>query len=350
LSAGAGAALALWFPLTAGRKVLVRQAGCDSDGDSPVERVTDLPNPLPVPKITEPVRPKAVGVEVSGCLPGARVHLLVNNVIRKSIDTYDAKPTIPTADLALSEDDAMWAMQTLCAKESSIEGRPTMVKKGNMVVVVQPDSVQRGRTENVTVNAKDADTGVPIAGAQVFLNGAPVGQTGVAFDFSPTLGQPNPSGMVKESVAHHDATFSISLTNPPLQPKGKLFLNVGPTLLIPNTLRLVSATWTVATVWTPVQNFPAAAPNTSVTLPDPPPVPADRRVSVVLDTTWEVAGTINGIPFTHQQFKGHMSPNPTLLAWEGKDLTAGWMVQWGIEYDDAGNPWLLVATIYQGAQ
>jgi hypothetical protein len=31
------------------------------------------------------------------------------------------------------------------------------------------------------VSAKDADTGVPITGAQVFLNGALVGQTGVAF-------------------------------------------------------------------------------------------------------------------------------------------------------------------------
>lgn len=182
------------------------------------------------------------------------------------------------------------------------------------------------------------------------MNGTAVGQTGVAFAFSPVLGQANPAGVVKEPVAHNDATFSITLVDPPSKPNGKLYLNVGPTVLIPNTLRLVSANWTVTTVWTPVQNFATGSPNTHVTLPDPPPAPADQRVSVVLDTTWEVAGTINGIPFPYSQFKGHMNPNPTLLAWAGKDLTAGWLVQWGIEYDDAGNPWLLIVTNYQGAQ
>jgi hypothetical protein len=349
IATGAGAALALWFPLAAQHKVLVRQVGCDADGGSPVEPVTDLPNPLPVPKIAEPVRPKAAGVSVSGCLPGARVHLLVNNVVRKSIDTFDATATIPTADLALAENDALWAMQTLCAKESRIEGQPAIVKKENMTLDVQPGTVQRGTTANVKVSAKDADTGVPIVGAQIFLNGGLVGQTGVAFAFSPALGQPNPAGVVKEPVAHNDASFSIALTDPPPKPRGKLYLNVGPTILIP-TLRLVSAAWTVATVWTPAQTFTAASPNTNVTLPDPPPAPADQRISVILDTTWEVSGTINGIPFQYQQFKGHMNPNPTLLAWAGKDLTAGWLVLWGIEYDDAGNPWLTVVTNYQGAQ
>ena len=294
------------------------------------------------------LRERRVGVV--GCLPGARVHLLVNNVVRKSIDTFDANPTIPTANLALDEKDALWAMQTICEKESSIEGRQTIVTKGNMKLDVQPGTIQRGTTANVKVSARDADTGVPIAGAQVFLNGALVGQTGVAFAFSPALGQPNPAGVVKEPVAHNDASFSIALTDPPPKPKGKLYLNVAPTVLIPNTLRLVSAAWTVTTVWMPVQTFTAASPNTNVTLPDPPPAPADQRVSVVLDTTWEVAGMINGIPFAYQQFKGHMNPNPTLLAWAGKDLTAGWLVLWEIVYDDAGNAWVVVVTNYQGAQ
>jgi hypothetical protein len=265
------------------------------------------------------------------------------------MDVFDANPTIPTADLALAENDQLWAVQTLCAKQSTLEGHATVVKKGNMALEVQPSTVQRGTTASVTVRARDAETGAPIAGAQVLLNSGLVGQTGVAFNFSPALGQANPAGLVKEPVAHNDATFTITLVDPPPPPKGKLYLNVGPTTLIPNQLRLVSASWTVATLWTPVQSFSAASPNAFVTLPDPPPAPADRRVSVVLATTWEVAGTINGIPFAHQQFKGHMNPNPTLLAWTGKDLTAGWLVQWGIEYDGAGNPWLIVVTNYQGA-
>jgi hypothetical protein len=350
LATGNAMALNLWSPLADHRKVLVRQVGCDKqNADSPVVAVTDLPNVLPVPQIAGPVRPKAAWVGVSGCLPGARVHLLVNDLVRKSIDTFDANPTIPTADLDLHEEDELWAMQTLCTKESSIEGTPTIVKKGNMEVVVQPHTVRRGTSANVAVSATDSDTHLNVEGAQIFLNGAMVGQTGVRFPFSPALGQANPAGVVKKPVAYHDATFSITLTDEPQPQKNRLFLNVVPTTLIPDTLRLVSATWTVTTVWTPVQTFTTGTPITSVTLPNPPPLPADRRVSVVLDTTWEVAGTINGIPFEYQQFPGLMSPNPTLLAWAGNDLTAGWLARHELHEDAAGNPWLIVETRFQSA-
>jgi len=349
MAVGATMSLALWSPLAPGRKVLVRQIGCDADGDSPTAPVTDLPEPLPVPKIVEPVRPKATGVTVVDCIPGARVHLLVDNVVRKSIDTYDPVTVIPTADLALGERQSLWAIQTMCTKTSNFEGHPTVVTRGDIAVSVSPATVQRGSTASVTVSAKDAETTEPINGAQVFLNGSLVGQTGVAFSYSPALGQANPSGTVKEPVAHNDATFSITLVDPPPQPKGKLYLNVGPTVLIPDVLKLVSASWTVSTMWSPVQTLTASGANSFVELPNPALSPADQRVSVTLQTTWEVAGWINGIPFTHQTFSGHMNPNPTLLAWAGTDLTAGWLVQWGIEYDDAGNPWLLVVTNYQGA-
>lgn len=350
LAPGREAGLLLWFPLESGREVLVRQFGCDADGDSPVVRVTDLPNELPVPQILGPVRPHATGVRVRGALPGARLHLLVNEIVRRSIDVFEANPTIPTADLALAVNDELWAIQTHCANESNIEGQRTRVRKGNMTVAVQPSMVQRGSSAVVTVTANDADTQEAIRGARVFLDGTLVGQSGVPFTFAPAIGQTNPSGRVSEPVAHHDASFTITLTNPPPVPTGKLFLNVGPTVLIPNTLRLVSAAWKVTSLWTPVQNPTSSGANAFVTLPAPPPSPADQRVSVALDTTWEVAGLINGIPFAHQQFKGHLNPNPTLLAWAGTNLTAGWMVIWGIEYDNAGNPWVIVTTTFQGAQ
>jgi hypothetical protein len=349
LAQGFAASLALWFPLAAGRQVEVRQFGCGADGRSSAEPVKGLPTPLPSPQILEPVRPRAAGVGIKGCIPGARVHLLLNNVVRKSIDTQDTDVTVPTADLVLAEDDALWAVQTLCAHESSIEGVPVRVKKGDMALAVQPASVQRGTTQNVKVSATDADTGEPIIGAQILLNGAPVGKTGTPFAFAPTAGQANPAGVVKEPTAHNDAAFSITLTDPPPKPKGRLSLNLGPTVLIPNVLRLVSASWTVRPMWSPVQSFTATSANTSVTLPDPPPAPADQRVSVVLQSTWEVAGTINGIPFQHQTFAGHMNPNPTPLAWAGKDLTAGWLVLWEISQDDDGNPWLIVVTNFQSA-
>ena len=202
----------------------------------------------------------------------------------------------------------------------------------------------------MTVSATDADTGAPINGAQVLLDGKLVGQTGVAFQFKPVIGQPNPVGLVKEPVAHVDQGFTITLKDPPPRPKGRLFLNIAPTQLIPNTLRLVSAaTWTVATLWTPVQTFTTSGANTSVTLPDAPASAPDKRVSVRLATTWEVAGTINGIGFPYQQFPGHLNPDPTFFAWANKDLTAGWLVLWDILTDEDGNALLRVVANYQGA-
>jgi hypothetical protein len=349
LAIGADQIITPWFPLAAGHDVVVKQIGCDADGDSPKVHVDPLPSPLPAPTIVAPVRPSASGVTVKGCLPGARVHLLVNGVVRNSIDTFIASPTIPVGALALVEGNALWVVQTLCAATSNLEGHATIVAKGQMKIDVSPGTAQRGSVANVTVSARDADTGDPIVGAQVLLDGKVVGQTGTAFTFKPVAGQPNPAGLVKEPVAHFDASFSITLTDPPPKPKGRLSLNVGPTTLIPDVLRLVSANWTVTTLWTPTQTITASGAHTSVTLPDPPPPPADQRVSVKLVTTWEVAGYINGVPFPYQQFPGHMHPDPTLIAWAGKDITAGWLVLWSIEGDGNGNALLVVVTNFQSA-
>jgi hypothetical protein len=339
-----------WFPLVAGRGVTVRQTGCDADGDAPPRKVEPLPAPFPDPVVQGPVRPSAPTVAVKGCVPGARLHLLVNGAARASIDVLSEEAVVPVPSPPLVEGDALWAVQTLCAAASALEGRATPVTKGQMKVEPSPATVTRGTTATVTVTARDADTGVPVAGAQVLLDGKAVGKTGVPFAFAPAPGQPNPAGVVREPVAHLDAPFTIQLVDPPPKPLGRLSLNVGPATLVPNALRLVSASWTVTSLWTPAASATATGANASVALPDPPPAPADRRVSVHLSTTWEVAGTINGVGFQYQKFPGHMDPDPTHLAWDGQDLTAGWLALWDILYDEDGNALLVVFTRYQGAE
>ncbi|EOQ16003.1 hypothetical protein KQ3_04917 [Bacillus cereus B5-2] len=345
--------LNLWFPLVKDHNVKVKQIGCNADGES-FESVKSLPNPLPVPQIVQPVRPHASSVKVSGCIPGARIHLLVNNVVRKSIDTLDSNSLIPTADLELAENEALWVVQTLCTKQSSLEGQQTIVKKGNMVVSVQPNNpIDRGTTVAVTVNAKDTDTSEPIigAGSQVLLDGKLVGQAGIPFTFSPVIGQPNPVGLVKETVAHNDVSFTITLKDPPPKPKNKLYLNISPTEPIRDTLKLIAANWTVTTAWAPVQTLKANGANAYVTLPDPPPSPANQYVSVVLETSWELYGEVNNeAVFPDQMISGHMDQNPLKIALTGKDITAGWFAQWNMQEDANGFYQMLVVTRSMGIQ
>lgn len=349
IATGSRMTLSLWAPLGNGRKVLVRQSGCGANGHSPVERVEDLPNPLPAPEILEPVRPGASSVTVGNCLPGARVHLLVNRVVRKSIDTAMPDTIIPTGDLNLAEHDELWAIQTLCSEASTPEGTQTIVTRGDMKLSVSPHSVQRGSSAPVTVSATDADTGEPVGGAKVFLDGALVGQTGVAFPFSPSPAQAPPAGLVSEPIAYNNTTFTITLTDPPPEPRGTLFLNVGPTTLIPGALWLVSATWTVTPLWAPGQALSASSSSAAIEIPNPPSASSDRRLSISLQTTWQVQGMIGGYSYDPVQISGRMDPDPTGLAWDGTNLTAGWLVLWEQLYDEYGHSLLLVSTKYQGA-
>jgi hypothetical protein len=207
-------AIPLWFPLTAGHKVLVRQRGCNADGDSGEAPVNALPNPLPTPTVVEPVRPHAAWIKVVSVIPGARLHLLVNNVLRPgSMDSLTTDAVIPVRGAPLVEEDRVFVVQTLCAAASALEGHGVPVRRGHLTVSVSPSPIHRGTTSSVTVTARDADTGA-VVNAQVSLKGKPVGMTGVPFSYTPAVGDPDPTGIVSEPTAYIDQQFTITLADP----------------------------------------------------------------------------------------------------------------------------------------
>ncbi len=92
--------LPVWLPLVQDDVVVVRQRGCSAPSETAAERVQPLPATLPSPKIVTPVRPGDRSVRVANCLPGARVHLLVDWVERAAGDqtwTGDTTLQLPTA-------------------------------------------------------------------------------------------------------------------------------------------------------------------------------------------------------------------------------------------------------------
>jgi hypothetical protein len=323
------ALIAVWPPLAAGEVVVARQFGCNADGDSGKAKVHPLPTSFPGVSVAAPVRPADPTVTVTGCLPGAKVHLFVNDAERIAIDTYDTTAHVPVPPPALVEPNSVYAIQTLCDKIPDKMPNRTIVTKGKMDTAVSPTKVQRGTTASVTVTATDADTHHPVPNASVILNGAHVSTSGVPFSYSPALGAANPSGKVTEPVAHLDSPFSITLFDPPPKPKGVMHLNVGPTELILNTLRIIGVTWVVTPQWAPGTSQTVNDASASVTLPDPPAGGGpNNNVLITLTATCELAGQVGDFIFPDQKFNAFVSPNPAKVDWAGTDLTAGWWAQW----------------------
>jgi hypothetical protein len=278
--------LPLWFPLVGGQKVLVRQRGCNADGDSSVARASALPNPLPNPKIVEPIRPRAPWVNVTGVIPGARLHLLVNNQLRPgSVDCLTTEGVIPVSGALLAENDQVFVVQTICDHSSNIEGHGATVKRGNLKVSVAPSTVNRGSTASVTINVTDTDTGAAVS-AQVLLNGKNVGNTGVAFSYSPKPGDPNPSGIVHEPVAYFDAAFSITLADP----TWTLFLQAGslPAYLDTIKIDISEISWVVTPDWN------ASLSKTLTVHPTPPSAASSINLAIPSGAVKTVTVTISG--------------------------------------------------------
>ena len=345
VAVAAAMVLNLWLPLVEGEEIYLRQTGCNASGDStPPVPVLALPHPLPRPQIVAPVRPSAATVLADGIVPGATVYLLVNGLVRGSVVVLDKQAAIPTGSPPLVERDQLFAIQTLCQLSSPPEGQTVPVTKGHMKVEVTPDTAQRGSTTSVTVSAADADTGQPIAGAQVLLNNVVVGKTGQPFAYTPKAGDPNPAGLVREPVAHFDSGFNITLKDPPPKPKGILSLAAGPVTLAIG-LKITAVSWTVTPLW----GAPALAlsgANASGTLPDPPAPSGQFTVSGTIAAN--ANGWINGAYFDNQTWNTAV-PAATFV-WEGKNLGLGWLVLWAMYTDDYGNALIQLNPQYAGPQ
>ncbi len=338
--------LGTWFPLHAGTKVVVKQVGCGANASIGPEPVQSLPNPLPIPRIVGPVRPGAALVEVRDTIPGASVHLLVNNAWRVMVEAPDKEMQLPAGLPPLTNDDKLWAVQTLCNRMSSLEGHPTAVTQGTMVIGVSPKPVTRGVDTLVTVSAKDKDTGAAIVGALVSVGGASAGTTGTAFHLLAKAGTGSPiPGVVRQQPAYADAPFGIDLVDPQPSPPatGKLTLNIGNPTIVIGALQITSAMWTITPAWG-APTLTASGTSAVVTIPKPPAgtPPPNARVDVSLAAQATANGAVNGYLFSGVLNCLNGPPSPVGVAWSGSNLAAGWLAFLEMPVDDDGNVYLVV--------
>ena len=338
--------LKLWFPTIAGASIFVRQAGCNADGDSQPVTVKKLPSKLPPPKIKNPVRPGTNVVQLSGVLPGARVFLFVDGVVRAQSECWSDTPTLYIAGVALKEGQKLFAMQTLCDQWSNAEGPSVSVTKGNMNVSVSPSgAIARGVTSQITVSATDADTHAPIALGQILLKGQPIGTTDLPFAYTPPANELSPvPGEVREDVGHYPAAFQIPLTDP-----NWILRNIAAptTHLVDGTLQVTieEATWIITPDWDPSQKKtitkPATPPNIYIDTSLPTPPGNVKTLHVQLEKL--KCSTPGGYAFTYVFYPGVFwgIGDTANVAYTGKSLKVSWLIVIEVLKDQYGKPYIL---------
>lgn len=278
-----------WFPLVADDVARIEQAGCGTPATSADERVQPLPSPLPAPTITGPVRPGATTVQVRGCLPGARVHLMVDWVVRASIDAWHADAVFHLGT-GVTDGARLWAFQTLCTQTSRQEGPPVVVAKGTLSVEVTPAHVNGGTAASVTVRVRDGDNGKPVVGLPIQIAGVTVGLSGTAFTWTAPSSGTSASGVVVGGTAYQNATFTIAVRQAVTIALG---LHAGPGA-VPGYAAMSAVQWTATPAWAGGAATTLASPTGTVSIEG---APAGGQVSLAVKLDVQLAAdAVYGFP------------------------------------------------------
>ena len=318
-----------WLPLGEGDEVHVVQHGCSSDAVSNVVPVTPHPSPVPSPAIALPLRPQSPSVRLTGVVPGARVHLLIDGRIRSAIEALQDIVDLPVPGAPLQVGQHVFAVQSICGDLSPLEGQGVSINAGIMDLTVSPTSLVRGTGGSVLVKAVDHDLKTDVVGATIRLGGKTVGTTGTAFSYVPALGESDAAGTATRAPAYSDAAFTLAFTDPP--PKAALLhLNVGNEVLVKDVLAITKASWTLTPQWGDAQQTVVGThPVATFGPPKAGANAAQTRIQVELTCEFTVNGYINGILFQGTE-PAFVSPQPCFLHGKGADWTAAWIAKYDV--------------------
>lgn len=322
------AVLKLWFPAKQGQKIFLHQRGCGADWNTdPATEVQPLPNPLPRPDIVEPVRPDAASIRVRGVIPGAIVHLLVDGVTRTSVESLTDDTLIAVPPPALADQQTVFAIQTLCGRSSAAEGRPVVVRRGQLKLDVKPKKMMRESKSTLRIDASDADSGAPVTG-QIFLNGTSVGMTGQNISYTPTATEPNPTGFVR-APGYLDESFTITLNSAAWKLEVRLGTgrsDIGPIPVYVDTVHVaVTPAWNAAlgTTLSRPGTMSYGAIEASTTLPGPFADDSPQTVTVTITVTCSSpGGNLNGWEF--EPMSGQIVTRTSAVAYDGVGKRIGY--------------------------
>ena len=197
--------IGLYRPLRQTETIRVTASGCGgfTDAKSAVAKMPFLDQLV----IRTPVRLPHGGVTLENVVPGARIHIFVNNRYRTSIDAGDTEVFVPIPGLKI--DDQLTAVQALCSDLSEPSWPAAPVLRGELSVSHAPPNITTGESTSITVSATDAESGQPVQGI-VRQDGVVIGQTAVPFSRTFPVGQPATPAVI-QSAGYRDANLSWNL-------------------------------------------------------------------------------------------------------------------------------------------
>ena len=170
--------------------------------------------------LEEPVRPghnRSVGVH--GVIPGARVHLFVNDIHRTSVWAVQSV-TSPLLEIYVGnvvERNRLKVCQEMCGEIG--ETAPAVyARTGQMALDISPKSVDRGQSVAVTIRAKDADTGTILAysggSSPIFGPSGFVGYTNHPFTVIAGAGTPTPIHFTVNQEGYDSGSVDLQVQEP----------------------------------------------------------------------------------------------------------------------------------------
>ena len=205
----------LYRGLFAGETLRAVASACGGGPD-----VTDKERAKPLgrldpPTVSDPVREWMTSVHVRDCMPGARVHVYVNERWRGSADAATREVWVDVG-LLRADRDTVTARQALCAQLSEF-GNHVRVTLGQLKVTHKPAPIFHGpQPQPVVIEATDADFGHAV-GATVRDVAANVvlGPTGKAYQASFPYFKPGPAWRVEaKGYAPRDVVWTLAYHKP----------------------------------------------------------------------------------------------------------------------------------------
>ncbi|RDC65051.1 hypothetical protein [Adhaeribacter pallidiroseus] len=323
----------LYRTLKAFEEVTAELKGCNTGAISKVTRTVEALTILAAPEVMV-TRLWQDFVRVK-CVPGAQVHVYINEKWRGRAEAVTSVVKVPVGKLG--REDKITALQTICTRISDMSFPPMQVSLGQLVAQHQPSEViKNANPQNVSVQVFDADFKFNLP-ATIQMPGATF-PANTVFPWLFPIGQSSPATSVHltdyESVS---LTWNLKDPPPPPPPDAPAKLTLSVTSGIGVTFKKVD--WTLfirQSLGGALTPFPGGTGNgtsAAISLPTPSPPPIFYYVSC------ECNFEIDKVAYKADVIIHPYSDDPAkaIIEWRGNPLQANFQLQSDFIYSSDNN-------------